>query len=61
MGIPRVQLCTELFYAIVPTLFLCFFGDLLSLHLTTFEMFLFLLYLGLNSEMIPLKCIYPSQ
>jgi len=54
-------LCTELFYAIVPTLFLCFFGDLLSLHLNTFEMFLFLLYLGLNSEMIPLKCIYPSQ
>ena len=32
----RVELCTELFYAIIPTLFLCFFADLLSLHLVTF-------------------------
>jgi len=32
-----VVLYTELFYAIIPTLFLCFnFNDLLSLHLVTF-------------------------
>jgi len=36
-------LYTELFYAIIPTLFLyMLFADLLSLHLLTFLMFLFL-------------------
>jgi len=34
-----VELCTELFYAIIPTLFLCFFADLLSLHLIHFQCF----------------------
>jgi len=28
-----VELRIELFYAIIPTLFLCFFSDLLSLHI----------------------------
>jgi len=40
----RVELCTELFYAIIPTLFLYFFADLLSLHLVTFLMFFILVY-----------------
>ena len=35
LKICRVELCTELFYAIIPTSFLCF-ADLLSLHLVTF-------------------------
>jgi len=37
-----VKLYTELFYAIIPTLFLCFFADVLSLHLVTFLMFFIL-------------------
>jgi len=37
-------LCTELFYAVIPTLFLCFFADLLSLHLVTFLMFFILVH-----------------
>jgi len=32
-------LYSELFYAIIPTLFPYFFADLLSLHLVTFLMF----------------------
>jgi len=31
-----VGLYTELFYAIIPTLYLCLFADLLSLHLVNF-------------------------
>jgi len=43
-----VGLYTELFYAIIPTLFLCFFTDLLSLHLVTFLMF-FILVNGVDN------------
>jgi len=51
-----VELCTELFYAIIPTLFLCsmlicypylvsmLYADLLSLHLFTFLMFFILVH-----------------
>ena len=38
----RVELCTELFYAIVPTLYLCFLLICYPLHLVRFLMFFFL-------------------
>jgi len=44
----RVELCTELFYAIIPTLFLCSFADLLSLHLITFLMLFILVFFELG-------------
>jgi len=46
----RVGLYTELFYAIVPTLFLSFFADLLSLHLVTFLKFFFILVIHVTQE-----------
>ena len=51
-----MELCIELFYAIIPALLLCFFADLLSLHLVTFLMF-FLVYVTFFSSrcMLELK------
>ena len=49
----RVELSTELFYAIIPTLFPCFFADLLSLHLVTILMFFNLVkYIALSIALI---------
>jgi len=42
-------LYTELVYAIIPALFLCFFADLLSLHLVTFLMF-FILVIFISAQ-----------
>jgi len=45
LKICRVGLCTELFYAVIPTLFpLGFFSILLSIHLATVLRFLSLVY-----------------
>jgi len=46
----KIELCTELFYVIVPTLFLWLFADLLFLHLL---MFFRLFSTGLVFSLVP--------
>jgi len=45
----RVELCTKLFYAVIPTFFPYFLHDLLSLHIVTFLMFFSLVVIHFKS------------